>query len=105
LLSGDDDGDDVDRGPRVTVESAVARFMTILQSGHAAGAAPPAKLLGEVREMFDFDEISRRALSKHRQALRREEQVKFVALFQDLLERAYLTQLTMAGTEKITSRE
>jgi phospholipid transport system substrate-binding protein len=80
--------------------------MTIVQGGHADGATLTAKLVGQireiVREMFDFDEISRRALSRHWPALRREEQVEFVALFQDLLERAYLTQLTMVGTKKIT---
>ena len=47
-------------GPRDAVESAVARFMTIVQRGHAEG-----EIREIVREMFDFDEISRRALSKH----------------------------------------
>ena len=93
-------------GPGDAVESAVVRFMTIVQSEHANGAPLPADRVSEireiVREMFDFDEISRRALSKHWQALQREEQVEFVALFRDLLERAYLTQLTTVGSQKIT---
>jgi phospholipid transport system substrate-binding protein len=92
-------------GPGDAVESAVVRFMTIVQSEHANGAPLPADRVSEireiVREMFDFDEISRRALSKHWQALQREEQVEFVALFRDLLERAYLTQLTTVGSQKI----
>jgi MlaC protein len=75
-------------GPGDAVESAVVRFMTIVQSEHANGAPLPADRVGEireiVREMFDFDEISRRALSKHWQALQCEEQVEFVALFRDL---------------------
>jgi phospholipid transport system substrate-binding protein len=83
-------------GPRDAVESAVACFMTIVQRGHAEG-----EIREIVREMFDFDEISRRALSKHWQALQREEQVDFVALFRDLLGRAYLTQLTTVGSQKI----
>src|SRR4029453_2739462 len=83
-------------GPRDAVESAVARFMTIVQSGHADG-----EIREIIRQMFDFDEISRQALSKHWQALQREEQVEFVALFRDLLERAYLTQLTTVGSQKI----
>jgi phospholipid transport system substrate-binding protein len=93
-------------GPRDAVESAVAHFMTIVQSGHADGAALPAAQVGEIREivrqMFDFDEISRQALSKHWQTLQREEQVEFVVLFRDLLERAYLTQLATVGSDKIT---
>jgi phospholipid transport system substrate-binding protein len=52
--------------------------------------------------MFDFDEISRRALARHWQTLERDEQAKFVTLFRDLLERAYLTQMEAAGREKIT---
>jgi len=52
--------------------------------------------------MFDFDEISRRALSRHWQTLQREEQVEFVAMFRDLLEHAYLTQVeTASGGERI----
>jgi phospholipid transport system substrate-binding protein len=52
--------------------------------------------------MFDFDEISRRALSGHWHALQHDEQVEFVTLFRDLLERAYLTQIESVGNEKIT---
>ena len=89
-------------GPRDAVETAVGRFMTIVQNGRP-DAAIGADRLGEirqiVREMFDFDEISRRALSRHWQTLQREEQAEFVTLFR---ERAYLTQMEAAGGEKIT---
>lgn len=92
-------------GPRDAVEATVGRFMTIVQKGRP-DAAMSADRLGEirqiVREMFDFDEISRRALSRHWQTLQREEQTEFVTLFRDLLERAYLTQMEAAGGEKIT---
>jgi len=92
-------------GPRDAVEAAVARFMNIVQNGRSDGA-----IVGErseqirriVREMFDFDEISRRALSRHWQALPREEQAEFVTLFRDILERAYLAQVEAAGGEKIS---
>ena len=92
-------------GPRDAVESAVDRFMTIVQNGHSDNAAVAADRLSQireiVREMFDFDEISRRVLSRHWQTLQREEQAEFVTLFRDLLERAYLTQVETAGNEKI----
>src|SRR6059036_3651621 len=84
---------------------AVGRFMTIVQNGRpeaAIGAARSGEIRQIVREMFDFDEISRRALSGHWQTLQREEQAEFVTLFRDLLERAYLTQMDAAGGEKIT---
>jgi len=87
-------------GPREAVEAAVGRFMTIIQNGRADGAAVGERseqIRQIVREMFDFDEISRRALSRHWQALPREDQAEFVTLFRDLLERAYLTQVEAAG--------
>src|SRR6058998_3670409 len=93
-------------GPRDAVESAVDRFMTIVQTGRSDTAVGAADRVGQireiVREMLDFDEISRRALSGHWQTLQREEQAEFVTLFRDLLERAYLTQMDAAGGEKIT---
>jgi phospholipid transport system substrate-binding protein len=92
-------------GPRDAVEAAVGRFMTIVQDGRpdaAIGADRLGKIRQIVREMFDFDEISQRALSRHWQTLLREEQAEFVTLFRDLLERAYLTQMEAADGEKIT---
>ena len=93
-------------GPRDAVEAAVARFMNIIQTGRSDGAALTADRLVAireiVREMFDFDEISRRALSRHWQALQTDEQAEFVTLFRDLLERAYLTQVETAGGQQIT---
>ena len=92
-------------GPRDAVETAVGRFMTIVKNGRpdaAIGADQLSEIRQIVREMFDFDEISRRTLSRHWQTLQRKEQAEFVTLFRDLLERAYLTQMEAAGGEKIT---
>jgi phospholipid transport system substrate-binding protein len=52
--------------------------------------------------MFDFDEIARRALSQHWQALSPEDQAGFVTLFRDILERAYIVQIEACGGERIT---
>jgi phospholipid transport system substrate-binding protein len=91
-------------GPRDAVEAAVARFMTIVQNGQPGGpvtAERAAEIREIVRQMFDFDEISKRALSRHWQTLQTEEQTEFVPLFRDLLERAYLTQVESVGGESI----
>ncbi|PYM30937.1 MAG: organic solvent tolerance ABC transporter substrate-binding protein [Candidatus Rokuibacteriota bacterium] len=92
-------------GPREAVEEAVVRVLSIVQDGRADGA-PVADRSGEIRriarEMFDFVEISRRALSQHWQALTPEAQAEFVTLFRDLLERAYLAQIEAGGGERIT---
>jgi phospholipid transport system substrate-binding protein len=92
-------------GPRDAVEGAVGRFMNIVQTTRSSGvniADRSEQIRQIVRDMFDFDEISKRALARHWQTLQREEQTEFVALFRDLLERAYLTQVeTASGSEKI----
>lgn len=92
-------------GPRETVESAIVQILGVLTNGEVDGA-PVADRLAEVRrltrEIFDFEEISRRALARHWQGLTADEQAEFVALFRDLLERVYMGQLGSYSGEKIT---
>ncbi len=92
-------------GPREAVESAIVRVLAVMQDGEVSSKAVPDRRV-EVRriarEMFDFDEISRRALSRHWTARTPEEQTEFVGLFSDLLERAYTNRLEAYGGEKIT---
>jgi phospholipid transport system substrate-binding protein len=92
-------------GPREAVEAAVVRVLSIVQDGQAAGA-PVADRSGEIRriagEIFDFNEISRRALLQHWQALPPEAQAEFVTLFRDLLERSYMAQIETCGGERIS---
>jgi len=92
-------------GPREAVEAAVVRVLSIIQDGQAEGA-PVAARSEEIRriagELFDFDEISRRALSRHWLALPPEEQAEFATLFRGLLERSYMAQIEACGGERIT---
>jgi phospholipid transport system substrate-binding protein len=92
-------------GPREAVEAAVVRVLSIAQDGQADGASV-ADRSGEIRriagEIFDFDEISRRVLSQHWQALPPEERAEFVTIFRDLLERSYVAQIEARGGVRIT---
>src|SRR6266852_953225 len=91
-------------GPREAVEAAVERALSILRDGKANGilvADRSVEIKRIVREMFDFDEISRRALSRYWQALTPEAQGEFVTLFRDLLERSYIAQIEASGGERI----
>lgn len=92
-------------GPRDTAESAIGQILGVLQTGDVNGA-PVADRAAEIRrltrEIFDFQEISRRALGRHWQALTAAEQAEFVGLFRDLLERIYMSQLGAYSGEKIT---
>lgn len=97
--------------PRDVVQSAVMR---VLQTIEAAQVKPDAqqtgrlhseKVRGEIRriatDLFDFDEVSRRALSRHWAARTRQEQTEFISLFTDLLERSYVGRIESYSGEKI----
>jgi phospholipid transport system substrate-binding protein len=92
-------------GPREVVEAASVRVLRLVRDGEVDGT-PVADRWAEIRritrETFDFDEIARRALSRHWQERTPEEQAEFVALFGALLERAYTAQIAARAGEKIT---
>ena len=52
--------------------------------------------------IFDFQEIAKRSLGPHWQKLSDKEREEFVALFGDLLERAYASKIEKYSGEKIT---
>jgi phospholipid transport system substrate-binding protein len=83
-------------GPLSVVNSSVSRVLTIVRS-QSADATESGKRRAEIRqaavELFDFDEMSRRLLGQRWTDASPEEQRDFVALFTDLLERAYLNSL------------
>ena len=98
-------------GPREVVQSAVARVIVALQKTDSESDASPTKrLIAEQRrleirrvasDLFDFDEISRRALSRYWASRTPEEQAEFTRLFTDLLERAYIGRIEAYSGEKI----
>ena len=98
-------------GPRDVVQGAVSRVVLALQKTDSESDASPTRRLSaeqrrlEIRrvatDLFDFDEISRRALSRHWAARTPEEQAEFTRLFTDLLERAYIGRIESYSGEKI----
>ena len=52
-------------------------------------------------EIFDFTEIARRALGRYWLPLSEAQHTEFVGLFEDLLERSYLSKIELYGGEKI----
>ncbi len=99
--------------PRDVVQGAVARVISTLEEAKlnqgeptAAAARPSAeRVRAELRriatDLFDFDEIARRALSRHWASRTRAEQTEFTALFTDLLERSYVGKIESYSGEKI----
>ena len=97
--------------PRDVVQSAVNRVIAAIQRADMESGPPSASRLAmeqrrlEVRrialELFDLDEISRRALSRYWATRSPAEQAEFVRLFTDLLERAYIGRIEAYSGEKI----
>jgi phospholipid transport system substrate-binding protein len=97
-------------GPREVVQGAVNRVILAveraeLESSAAAQRQALQQRRLEIRrtaaELFDFDEVARRALSRHWTARSPEEQAEFVRLFTDLLERSYIGRIESYAGEKI----
>ena len=53
------------------------------------------------RQLFDFDEMARRALARHWAQRNPEERKRFTELFADLLENSYVSKIESYGGEKI----
>jgi phospholipid transport system substrate-binding protein len=98
--------------PRDVVQSAVGQVVAVLEEAHASRQQPSRASMPAVErtrtelrriaaELFDFEEISRRALSRHWAGRSRAEQREFVGLFTDLLERSYVGKIESYSGEKI----
>jgi phospholipid transport system substrate-binding protein len=96
--------------PREIVQNAVDRVVLAveraeMESNSASQRQALQRRRLEIRrtagELFDFDEVARRALSRHWSARSPEEQVEFVRLFTDLLERSYIGRIESYAGERI----
>jgi len=97
--------------PRDVVQTAVTYVVQTIEAAQArpqparVGRPPADPTRVEIRRiagaLFDFGEISRRALGRHWSGRSAEEQTEFVALFTDLLERAYVGKIEAYSGEQI----
>src|SRR6267142_1597474 len=72
----------------------------------AWAGVPTAQLRAAIRKeaesIFDFTETAKRALGQHWKSLNPSQQQEFVSLFEDLLERAYVSKIEKYSGEKVT---
>lgn len=100
--------------PREVVQRAVTRVIELVDASGQASPGEKNAVLGTIssarrraqiravaEELFDFEEVSRRALSVHWAARTPAERTEFVGLFTDLLERAYIGHIEAYAGEKI----
>lgn len=92
--------------PRETVQAAVDRVIAILHEGggdrfNRDYPRHRAEIRKIAHELFDFDDMARRALSRHWVQRSPQERAEFVGLFTDLLERSYIGKIEAYSGEKI----
>lgn len=98
--------------PKQVVQTAVDRVVAVLggtdrdRSERVEPRVPgETQSRNEIRriaaDLFDFDDMARRTLSRHWAGRSRAEQAEFVTLFTDLLERSYVGRIEGYTGEKI----
>ena len=100
--------------PREVVQRAVSRVLELVDAHGQAlpgeragigGAVSAMRRRTQIRatadELFDFEEVSRRALSVHWASRTQAERAEFVELFTDLLEKAYIGKIESYAGEKV----
>jgi len=98
--------------PREVVQSATTRVVAVLEGAEPdrsdraeRGVPSTERARAEIRriasDLFDFDEMAKRTLSRHWAGRTRAEQTEFVSLFTDLLERSYIGRIEAYAGEKI----
>ena len=95
-------------GPRDVVQVAVTRVIAVLQEddarAHLDRLRSDSRRL-EIRriagDLFDYDEMARRTLSRHWSARTPQQRAEFVRLFTELLERSYVGRIEQFSGERI----
>jgi len=92
-------------GPREQLNAAIDRVLKILDDPAFKPEVRRAERRKAIRliadEIFDFDEMARRALGQHWRSLTPDQQREFVPLFADLLDRAYISTIERYSGEPI----
>lgn len=86
--------------PREVVQTAVTRVIVAMQDDPDRTHAR-AEIRRAATDLFDFDEMARRTLTRHWAGRTPDEQAEFVKLFTELLERSYLGRIESWSGEKI----
>jgi phospholipid transport system substrate-binding protein len=91
--------------PTEQLRQSVERVLRVLADPQLKGETRTDERRGAIRaiagEIFDFVDISQRALGRHWQARTPAERDEFVGLFGELLERAYVTKIEGYTGERI----
>lgn len=92
--------------PAEHVRAQIGRVVRVLEDPALQAPAATAQRRAEIRrlaaELFDFGEITKRALAQHWHGRTAAERQEIVALMTGLLERAYLSKIELYSGERIS---
>jgi phospholipid transport system substrate-binding protein len=105
LLLAANGGAQPEVGPTQVVQTATEQVLQVVQDGQLAAPSRHDRRRLEVQRvadrLFDFQEMSRRALALHWRERTPQEQAEFVAVFKQLLGRAYIGRLENYTGEQV----
>jgi phospholipid transport system substrate-binding protein len=91
--------------PMQVVRTAADQFIQVAQDAQLAAPVSQERRRAEVQRiadrLFDFQEMARRALALHWRERTPQEQAEFVAVFKQLLSRAYIGRLESYAGEQV----
>ena len=96
--------------PRDVVQNALTRVAAILELKPDGEYVARPQLIEKrrteirkvARDVFDFDEMARRSLSRHWASRSTGDHMEFVTLFTDMLERVYVSRIELLAGEKVS---
>ena len=91
--------------PTAQIKAPTDRVLQILQNPALKGAAKASQRRAAIRqateEIFDFNEMARRALGQHWRSLTDQQRKEFARLFSDLVEQSYMSKIELYSGEPI----
>jgi phospholipid transport system substrate-binding protein len=89
------------RGPLALVKASVASALAILRAQPAGSDERRTEMRKVSHELFDFQDMTRRALGQHWKTLSPPEQHEFVRLFTDALDRSFVASVAGYTSEDV----
>lgn len=87
--------------PMEAVRGTIDGVLDVLRKKELSVESKAERILPIIRERFDFRAMSQRALGKNWKKATRQEKDRFVELFSDLLESAYVSRIELYSNQRV----
>jgi len=92
-------------GPMEDVRETIDGVMEVLKSRELSFESKAEKILPIIRERFDFRAMSQHALGKNWKRATQQEKDRFVKLFSELLESAYVSRIRLYTDQRVEYKQ